>query len=253
MAICSVDFDPAQGLEANQVQLEAEGNDSLRAISLFDNCCRLEIGVKRSYLFKVVATSGSKPGRLQAGDDLGTASFTWRKACGEVGRMQSSLLICPDSIVLSGNTNRVTGKDEKLKPLSEVSPNTTVISGLAKDRQAKPGQKLPVTTQPIDPPALVQMGQPFRIEFLVVNHSEKYMTLQVQFRMEQLIGVSVCGPSFKNLDEVPGNGGSVRVAVRFIALTAGLLKLRGCYIADLSTGFEIPQSALCNILVVTET
>lgn len=238
---------------ANQVQLETEGNDSLQATSLFDNCGRLEIGDKRSYLFTVDTTSGSKPGRLQAGDDLGTASFTWRKACGEVGRMQSSLLICPNSTVLSGNANRATGKDEKFKPLSEVSPNTTVITGLAKDRQAKPGQKLPVTTQPIDPPAQVQMGQPFRIEFLVVNHSEKYMTLQVQFRMEQLIGISVCGPSFKNLDEVPGNGGSVRVAMRFIALTAGLLQLRGCYIADLSTGLEIPQSALCNILVVTET
>ena len=243
MTICSVDFDPAEGLEAKQVQISSEHKNTFSSTALFDNSGRLEADVTRSYLFKLVGTSTSKSGRIDTGDELGTASFTWRKACGEIGRMKSSMLICPNATILSDAGNGI----NQSKFLSVDVPSIPLMP--VQDRQ---GKEMQVTVEPIDPPSMVQIGKPFQIEFLVLNHSEKYMTLQLQFRMEPLIGISVCGPSFKNLDEVSGNGGNVRVSVRFIALTAGLLQLRGCYVADLSTGLEIPQPALCNILVVTE-
>jgi len=234
------------------VQIATRSSDSLKATTLFDNCGRLEPEATRSYLFRADATAG-KAGRIQAGDELGTATFTWRKACGEMGRMKSSLLICPNATIMLGTGNPTTTKGENGKPLPSDTPSAAIMPGMSQDRQLAPGQKLHVTVEPIDPPTKVQIGQPFHIEFLVVNHSEKYMTLQLQFRLGQVIGISVCGPSFKNLDEVPGNGGNVRVSVRFIALTAGLLQLRGCCVADLSTGLAIPQPSLCNTLVVTKS
>jgi len=247
ITICSADFDPAEGLEAKQVEMATEHSNKFSSAALFDNCGRLEADVTRSYLFEVRATPTSKSGRLDAGDELGTATFTWRKACGEIGRMKSSLLICPNATILPDPGNGRNQKEIRMHFPAD-SPNTPLI--VEQDGQS---QKLPVTVEPIDQPSKVQIGKPFHIEFLVLNHSEKYMTLQLQFRMEPLVGVSVCGPSFKNLDEVSGNGGNVRVSVRFIALTAGLLQLRGCHIADLSTGLEVPQPALCNILAVAQT
>jgi hypothetical protein len=111
---------------------------------------------------------------------------------------------------------------------------------------------LPVTVEPINPPNCMQLGVPYPVEFLIVNHSDRYLTLQLQFRLELMKGVSVCGPSFKNLEEIPGGGGTTTVEVRFIALSAGILQLRGCCIVDLATGLAVPQPPLFNTFVRAE-
>ena len=62
-------------------------------------------------------------------------------------------------------------------------------------------------------------------------------------------GLSVCGPSFLNLEEIPGGGGSTTVTLRVIPLATGLLKLSGCCIVDLATGAAVPQPPQFNAVV----
>ena len=116
------------------------------------------------------------------------------------------------------------------------------------DRNALMTQ-LPVTVEPIDPPAKMSLNVPREVQFLVVNHSEHPMTLQLQLLLSQMTGLAVCGPSFKSLGEVPPNGGSTVAAVRFLPLAAGLLRVQGCFVVDLASGREIPQPPLFHVFV----
>jgi hypothetical protein len=75
------------------------------------------------------------------------------------------------------------------------------------------------------------------------------MDLQIQFRLNHMSGVAVCGKSWKNLGEVSPNGGSVVVGMRLLPLVGGLLRVQGCCIVDLSTTKEVPQPPLFNVFV----
>lgn len=263
LTICSAEFDPAPGLEVETVQLQPKVKGDFSAVELFDRCGRLEAGASRRYLFKVTASSHTAKSRgIAAEDELGKAVFTWRKACGEMGRMASIALICPsvNPVLDVRNPQAVMeGRGSPFVVHLQGSALSVDVANAAASRAANPktdlfslDQLLPVTVEPIDPPKKVKFGMPFHVQFLVVNHSESYMTIQLQFRLDHMKGLSVCGPSFKNLDEVAGNGGNATVSIRFIALNGGLLKLSGCCVADLASGETIPQPPLFTTLALPE-
>jgi hypothetical protein len=108
---------------------------------------------------------------------------------------------------------------------------------------------LPVTVEPLQPPSSMTLALPQEVKFLIVNHSTKPMDLQLQFRLNHMSGIAVCGKSFKNLGEVPANGGSIVECMRFLPLVAGLLRVQGCCIVDLTSGKEIAQPPLFNVFV----
>jgi hypothetical protein len=259
LTICVAEFDPAPGFMAERVGKQRKNKDTLSATELFDECGRLEAGTSKRYLFKVTTSQASSSRGIAAGDELGKAVFTWRKSCGEMGRMASSPVICPNiNPILDPNDPAATmeGRGSPFVVHVQGSGMSVDVANSAAARAANPNmdgnaldQLLPVTVEPVDPPNTMQIGVPCQVQFLVVNHSDKFMSLQLQFRMEHMKGLSVCGPSFKNLEEVPGKGGSTTVSVRFIPLAAGLLKLRGCCVVDLATGLAIAQPPLFNVLV----
>ena len=276
LTISSAEFEPASGLVVERVLGSPTNNTTplknphARGVKLYDNCGRLEPGSSKSFLFKVSQSSASSSSGIStkgiaAGDELGMAVFTWRKACGEMGRLASSSVICPpvQPRIDPNNpeaTMRGTGSDFVVHV--QGSGLSVDVAAMAAARAANPSRKnldrnsldmlLPVTVEPINPPNRMQLGVPYAIEFLIVNHSDRYLTLQLQFRLEHMKGVSVCGPSFKNIEEIPGSGGTTTVEVRFIALSAGILQLRGCCVVDLATGLAIPQPPLFNTFVEAE-
>jgi hypothetical protein len=95
----------------------------------------------------------------------------------------------------------------------------------------------------------MQLCQSHPVQFLVVNHSNQPMTLQVQFRVAQMQGLVVCGASFVSAGVVPANGGSTVVTFRFMPLVAGLLRVQGCWVVDLVSEREIAQPALFDTFV----
>jgi trafficking protein particle complex subunit 13 len=247
------------------------------AIELYDECGRLEAGSSVRYMFQITATSGIFVSHgIAAGDELGKAVITWHKAMGEMGRMASSPILCPrakptirpndpvatmtgrdnpsdfvvhvrgsglsvDVATSAGNRRTVTTTgDTSVPPISPTKAKATSLDKL-----------LPVTVEPIDPPSRMELGVPHQVRFLVVNHSHQNMTIQLQFHLQHMTkGLIVCGPSFTNLDDVPGFGGSASVALKFLALQPGLLRVQGCSVLDLATGLQVPQPPLFNVLVV---
>ena len=210
-----------------------------RGVDLFDRSGRLERGNSMQYLFKITKSTTQPTPRsfvkgITAGDQLGKVVFTWRKACGEFGRMASFPLPCPA-------TNPLPDLND---PGRTSKKNTTMPS--------TPDLMLPVTIEPINPPKEVHVGIPFDVEFKVVNRSHQFISAQLLFRLEQMKGVSVCGPSSKNLEEIPGNGGNASVLFRFIALTSGLVQLAGCYVMNLATEQTMRQPPLLNLMVIVE-
>jgi len=237
-----------------------------RGLKLYDNCGRLEPGSSRRYIFKITQSASSSSSTstkgIAAGDELGKAVFTWRKACGELGRMASSPVICPMvQPYLDPNNPEATmrGGGSDFVVHVQGSGLSVDVAAMAAARAANPSSMdrnaldmlLPITVEPISPPNRMQLGVPYPIRFLIVNHSDRYLTLQLQFRLEHMKGISVCGPSFKNLEEIAGNGGSTTVEVRFVALSAGILQVRGCCVVDLATGLAVPQPPLFNTFVET--
>jgi len=110
---------------------------------------------------------------------------------------------------------------------------------------------LPVTVEPINPPTSIVVGVPTPISFMVVNHTEHPLSLQLQFLLEYMHGLAVCGPSFVNLqNNIGGNGGTTTVEIRVICFQPGLAKLSGCSVLDLATGEQIPQLPQFHALVV---
>jgi hypothetical protein len=293
LTISSADFEAAPGLIAEKVvsrppntgirkmretdptfKIGTKGAYFPRGVDLFDHSGRLERGDSEQYIFKITvsksqSTSGSFVKEITAGDQLGKAMFTWRKACGEMGRMASFPVICPILHPLLALTDP---GETTMKEVAQGSGLSVDIAAQATARAAKSAHAsvknttnaigaenqraldlmFPVTVEPINPPKELQVGIPFDIEFLVVNHSNQFMSTQLQFRSELMKGISVCGPSSKNLEEIPGNGGNATVLVRFIALSAGLAQLTGCYIVNLVTGQSIPQPPMLNMMVVVK-
>jgi hypothetical protein len=257
--ISSVDFHPAMGLSAERIGETAkkETTGRIRATDLFDDCGRLEPGASMRYLFLVKASSREATLRgIAGGDELGKAIVTWCKAMGESGRIASSPVICPLA------KPRLDGGDPAASNHFVVhgSGLSVDVAALAANRSAKSSSQdpksldrlLPVTVEPIDPPTSMALAIPQEVQFLVVNHSSRPMSLQLQFRLNQMTGVAVCGQSFKNLGEVPPNGGSCIMGVRFVALVAGLLGVQGCYVVDLATAQEVPQPPLFSVFVQSE-
>lgn len=281
LTVCSADFDPAPGLVAETIGIGgrdgaavgsgSNGPSAGPARTLFDNSGRLEAGESKSFLFKVTvqppgsAANPSAAARgIAAGDELGRAVFTWRKACGEMGRMVGSPVVCPDvrpALDPADPEATMTGRgSDFVVHTGGGSGGLSIdVATHAAARAANPGGVssgrdaldlvLPVTVEPIDPPNKMELGVPCQISFLVVNHSDLYLTLQLQFQLDHMEGISVCGPSFQNLEEIASNGGSATVQARFMALSAGLLQLSGCCVVDLASGLAIPQPPLFKALV----
>lgn len=293
LTISSAEFEAAPGLTAEKVVSRPPSTDTRkikekgptfkigtksahfpRGVDLFDHSGRLERGDSEQYIFKVtvsktLSTSGSLVKEITAGDQLGKAVFTWRKACGEIGRMASIPVICPILYPLPALNDP---GETTMKEITQGSGLSVSIAAQATVRGAKSKQAsvksstnaigaenqraldliFPVTAEPINPPKELQVGIPFDIEFLVVNNSNQFMSAQLQFRSELMKGISVCGPSSKNLEEIPGNGGNATALVRFIALSPGLAQLTGCSIVNLVTGQSIPQPPMFNMMVVVK-
>jgi trafficking protein particle complex subunit 13 len=247
------------------------------AIELYDECGRLEAGSSVRYMFQITATSGIFVSQgIAAGDELGKAVITWHKAMGEMGRMASSPILCPratPTIRPNDPVATMTGRDNPSDfvvhvrgsglsvdvATSAANRSTATTTGETsvpppsptKAKATSLDKLLPVTVEPMDPPSRMELGVPHQVRFLVVNHSHQNMTVQLQFHLQHMTkGLIVCGPSFTNLDDVPGSGGSATVALKFLALQPGLLRVQGCSVLDLATGLQVPQPPLFNVLVV---
>jgi hypothetical protein len=262
MTISSVQFVTADGLEAERIggTTPLKRTEKKTAVELFDSCGRLESGESFRYLFLVQAASeDAKLRGIACGDELGKAVFTWRKAMGEAGRISSTPIFCPEAEglmrdgdstdqILMGAGSRfvVHGSGLSVDVAASAASRAANRKGNTVERAL---DLLPVTVEPIDPPSFMELAKPHQVQFLVVNHSPQPMNLQLQMRLSYMSGVAVCGLSYKNLGEIPGSGGSCIVEVTLIALVAGLLRVQGCCIVELTTGQEIPQPPLFNVFV----
>lgn len=262
LVISDAEFTPANGLFAELVgggsATKVKGGERKTAVELFDGCGRLQAGSCFRYLFRVECSSEEAKLRgIAAGDLLGKAIFTWRKAMGETGRIASSPIYCPRAQPkLEGNNLNEVMVGRGSSFVVHLSGLSVDVAAAAATQASRPPmdrtsltQLLPVTVEPIDPPSRMQMSIPKEVQFLVVNHSEKPMTLQLQLHLSQMTGMAICGPSFKSLGEVKPHGGSTVIGVRFLALAAGLLRVQGCCVVDLASGSEIPQPPLFNVFV----
>ena len=244
---------------------------SLSALQLFDKCGRLKPGERHRYLFSITTASDEAALRgIAFGDDLGQAVVTYHKSMGEMGKVYSSVVVCPPTAYLMPQPQPKTGatSTEGATAIATINPKFVVHrSGLSVDVAAASAQRsisgqrgsggssrslddiLPVTVEPIDPPSTMELSVPVQVPLLIVNHSNRSMNLQLQLRLSDMTGVVVCGPSYISLGEVPPSGGSCTMDVRFVALVAGLFAVQGCYVVDLFTGMELQQPALFDVFV----
>lgn len=144
--------------------------------------------------------------------------------------------------------------------LARTNPNH---SNIPKNMIRSLANQYPITIEPIEPPSTMKLHTPQTISFLIVNHTEQNVSIQVQFRHHNANMVSssssasssmsitpslqVCGNhSYYNIEDIPGNGGSKMIShIQFMPLyTTGLCTLMGCIIMDLITGQEIIQPPL---------
>jgi len=249
-------------------------------LALLESCGRLETGDCFQYLFKVKTESRNASLRgIAAGDELGKAVFTWSKTMGETGQVFSPIIRCPDALdmnklrLLAGGNAKGNFEDpanENAQSLEEILYNdkdfvvqgsgisVDVAAAAAKRAAANgvlpfqaPDQLLPVTVEPIRPPTRMQLAVPQEVQFLVMNHTNNPLALQLQFRFEkqQLEGLVICGHSFKTLGELAPQGGCSVVTMRITAVSCGLLRLHGCFVVDLTTDREIPQPPLFDVFV----
>lgn len=285
LTICSAEFHPVDGLSAERIgSVVSNSSRDLSkesALEMLDNCGRLEAGHCYQYIFKVKTESRNASIRgIAAGDELGKAVFMWSKAMGETGRIASSTIHCPAALdisklsLLAGNNAGTAGSrssyDDVYQDLTNDKDFVVQRSGLSVDvaaasaRRASangilpyeaPDQFLPVTVEAIRPPSRMQLATPHELQFLVMNHTNNALSLQLQFRYDKQrdLGLTVCGHSFKNLGELSPQGGCKIVNMRFSAISAGLLRLHGCYIVDLATDREIAQPPLFDVFVDSST
>ena len=277
MVLSDVSFRPNDGLMASRIggnDGDDPSNEEKSATALLDSADRLEPGSSVRYMFRVEPVASNDPSLSPAsapstgiagGDALGRAVLGWRKTLGESGQMSSSIITCPSLHPPLADSN---GNASPAKVMMGTGSQYVVHgSGLSVDVAALAAQRaagkappngsnldqlLPVTVEAIDPPSSMSLATPQQVRFLVVNHSPHERTLQLQFRLNHMSGVAVCGKSFRTLGEIPGSGGSVLVAVKLLPLVAGLLRVQGCCVVDLQNGQEIPQPPLFHLLVGPE-
>lgn len=236
MVISNVQFQASDGLTAKcigQPSLESSGEKGETAVDLYDQANVLQRGTVARYLFRVQATSEQAKLRgVASGDLLGKAVVTWRMSMGEQGRIVSPPIYCP----------------------AAARDGPVFQSGLSVDVAAskKLAYEYPVTVEPIDPPKRMAWQVPTQFQFLLVNHSANEKALQLQFRLTGT-GLAAYGQSRLSLGTVPANGGSKVATVSFVALTAGLLRLDGCWVIDLAADRAIPQPPLLDIMVEQDT
>jgi len=270
VTICQAEFQPFPGLLANRIHLPTAPKSSSKksAVELFDDCGRLDWGSSIRYLFNVrsnTTTDSSLPKKgIAGGDELGKAVVTWRKAMGEAGRIASTFVFCPPSNVTNDKSQQI--KNTKNDNTSSVfvvhgSGLSVDVASCATNRSTAHAPSeipnvrplddvYPVTVEPIDPPNQMTVDSPIDVKFLVINHSKKIQkNLQLQFRLSQMKGVVVCGPSFQNLKELSPNGGSTIAVVTLIAMVPGLFFVKGCYVVNLGSGTEITQPVLFSVFV----
>jgi len=249
VVISEAEFVPVDGLTAKRIGKTSPilCDKPTTAAQLLDASGFMTPGTIIRYLFQVSTKDTTLRG-IAAGDKLGTCIFTWRKSMGETGRIASSPITCPAIQKNLSHSNFVVHR----------SGLSVDVAAAAENRTRNPGNRsnlsleLPVTVEPIDPPSRMQLGIPTAVEFYVVNHSAKSMTLQLQFRLAYMCELSVCGPSFVTLGSVPGDGGSTAVSVKFLPLATGLLRVQGCWIVDLASDQEIAQPPLFHVFVEDE-
>ena len=175
LTIASVDFEATPGLAAESISCRSSDDASRttttnsysfpRGVDLFDQSDRLECGDCIQYAFKVSSSEMSAKAPKEGGQ-LGKFTIDWTKACGEDGHTAS---------------------------------NPVMRTGCI----ANPILDFPVSVKPINGPTELQVGIPFDVEFSVQNHSNNVISAQLQFRVESMVGIAVCGPSSKNLEEIP--------------------------------------------------
>ena len=234
IVIPEVQFQPAEGLEAKCIGAPSargtsagNSNETTEGVNLYDNADILQRGTVVRYLFYVQAASEQAKLRgLAANDLLGQAAVTWRKSMGENGKILSPPILCP--------------KASREGPIFK--------SGLSVDMAASQKREIPVTVEPIDPPRRMSWQVPTKLQFLVVNHENTEKTVQLQFQSTNS-GLVVYGQSSLSLGTIPANGGSKVAVVNFVALSAGLLRLDGCFVVDLATDTIIAQPPLLDIFV----
>lgn len=265
VTISGIGFQTASGLISKQVSI-GDDTDSIisktnqlslggrrrSALEMFDSCGRLEPGESFKYLFYVTAESEAAALRgIAFGDELGQAYVTYHRAMGESGKIFSSSVVCPPTSYADSKSNSkfvVHGSGLSV----DVAAASVQRSSAGRRNSNESGgldEMLPVTVEPIEPPTTMKLSVPQKVSLLVVNHSQKPMSLQLQMRLPNMNGVVICGPSFITLGEIPPSGGSCTIDVNFIALVAGLFSVQGCYIVDMTTGMEIQQPALFNVFV----
>ena len=204
---------------------------------------------KKDSTTKAGTSSSSSSSRgIAAGDKLGTAMFTWRKSMGETGRIASSPITCP-SVAAKWQTHNF---------VMDRSGLSVDVAASAAWRNRNPNNRsnlsvqLPVTVEPLNPPRRMVCNQPTEVQFFIVNHSDKAMSLQLQFRLSYMSELTICGPSFVSLGTIPADGGSIVTKVQVLPLATGLLRLLGCWIVDLASDQEIAQPPLFEVFVDKE-
>mmetsp|Transcript_22335 Transcript_22335/g.25405 ORF Transcript_22335/g.25405 Transcript_22335/m.25405 type:complete len:457 (+) Transcript_22335:63-1433(+) len=271
MVISSPRFDCTDGLESFRVgrisptKVNTSKGSRTSATDLFDSCGLLEPNSSFRFLFRVTTTEDKKTG-IACGDELGKVVIEWQKTMGEKGKIVSSPVCCPMVHPLGEGDPSSSNNKNLTRIMMGIGGNEFVVhgSGLSVDvakvaaNRAGGGSVsvtndidtlLPVTVEPVQPPSSLRLADPEEMNFLVVNHSTRSMDLQLQFRLNHMSGVAVCGKSYKNLGEVAAGGGSVVAPMKLLPLVGGLLRVQGCCVVDLRSGKEIPQPPLCNIFV----
>ena len=269
VTIREVGFETATGLISRQVKIEEEGNhdtDTITkrttelslenrrrpALEMYDSCGRLEPGETCRYLFYVSAESEAAALRgIAFGDELGKAYVTYHKAMGESGTIHSSTIVCPPTAFGDNqpNSDFVVHGSGLSVDVAAASVQRSSAGRTNSDESGGLDELLPVTVEPIDPPSNMKVSVPEKVSLLVVNHSIRPMSLQLQMRLPNMNGVVICGPSFITLGEIPPSGGSCTIDVQFVAFVGGLFAVQGCYIVDMASGMEIKQPALFNVFV----
>ncbi|GAX10183.1 hypothetical protein FisN_3Lh378 [Fistulifera solaris] len=233
LVISEASFVPSDGLEALRIH-PSRRNESITALSLFDQCTILNKGSCLRYLFRVEAVTPEAILRgISADDVIGKAVFRWRKAMGETGECSSSPAICPP--VDTSMVNR-----------SGLSVDLAAAAATISSRPDRQEllHRFPVTVEPIDPPPKLILNVPQKVQFLVVNHAEQSLSVQWQLRSSL-----ACGRHFQSLGELAPRGGSTVVTGRLLARDTGLLTVDGCVVVDLISGQEWFQPALFQVMV----
>jgi len=228
LTISGADFHPPHGLVSEMIggpkcsgellsQEQKKKNDNnnnnqqpLSSLTLFDNCGRLHPNESFRYLFLIKASSqDAKLRGIAAGDELGKAIFTWKKAMGEAGRIASASVLCPPATTaiipppsLSLPGSAAASQPNSNTPILSTYSNTKFVvhgSGLSVDVAASAANKstntssadpaydsstntsttisldevLPITVEPINPPTTMKLGIPTKVQLLVVNHQQE--------------------------------------------------------------------------------